>query len=455
MYDVIILGGGPGGYEAAYLAGKSGFHVAMIEEDQLGGTCLNRGCIPLKSFLYSTKIKNSFEHLVKEGVLEADISGITVNQEKVVRKKDSTVSLLRNGLQYKMTSKNIDIFYGHGVIKNSRGVVEIEIDETNVVIGKKLIIATGSKNRRIDIKDLHTEYQVIDSDKMLELNAIPRELVIIGAGVIGLEAASYFQSAGCSVTLVEQSNQIGGALDSDIANCLKRILAKQGITILTNTKGTDFKRDCVICVSEDKEYRLNPDCALVSIGRIPNLEGIGLENAHVDYDVHGISVNKYCETTNPLIFSCGDVVGRVMLAHVAYRQAQVIVNRLKGKDDFIDYDIIPSVIYTNPEVISVGMTENQCQSRGIQYRARTMPMTYSGRYFAENGRDGTVAKMIVGNKNEVLGFSMVGNYASEVALSAEIIVANRMKLEMLENLIYPHPTVSEIIHELVRQFEEC
>ena len=144
-----------------------------------------------------------------------------------------------------------------------------------------------------------------------------------------------------------------------------------------------------------------------------------------------------------------------MLAHVAYRQAQVIVNRLKGKDDFIDYDIIPSVIYTNPEVISVGMTENQCQSRGIQYRARTMPMTYSGRYFAENGRDGTVAKMIVGNKNEVLGFSMVGNYASEVALSAEIIVANRMKLEMLENLIYPHPTVSEIIHELVRQFEEC
>lgn len=451
MYDVIILGAGPGGYEAADLSAKAGLKTALIEKNDIGGTCLNRGCIPLKNFLHISKVKQTFDHLQKLHIIN-NSSHININQKQVITQKDQNIISLRSGVQAKLSNTNIDIYPGKGLIQYAKESVSIQIGDIDIT-GKRLIIATGSHNNDIVPPELIPSYQIIDSDHMLELQEIPSSLIIIGAGVIGIETASYFNTLGSSVTLIEQSDYIGGHLDREISKNLQKILEKKGITFFTGTQVTEFQSNEIICTKGNNIFKLSAEYVMVCVGRSPNIDELGLENTNIIYDKNGIKINEKCETTNPLISACGDVTGILMLAHVAYKQAEVIIDNWCGRNNFINYHIIPSIIYSSPEVVSVGLTEDECQFKKIDYVSKTIPMTYSGRYLIENGKDNAIAKMIITKDHgEILGFSIVGNNVSELALALEIILSNKMTLNDLQKLIYPHPTVSEIIHELAQKF---
>lgn len=451
MYDVVILGAGPGGYETAYLAGKAGLKVAVIEESQVGGVCLNRGCIPLKSYLYVSKVKNAAEYLQRNGMLEGGNS-LKINQSGVTSNKNKIVQVLRSSVSGKMIHANVDFYQGRGIIRNVEDFIEIKM-EKEIVKGSKLVIATGSCAKEVLLPEKQLNYKIINSDQMLELETIPQSVLIVGGGVIGLEAASYFRDSGSKVVIVDKLNTICSEFDHDISEAMQKNCEKKGIKIHTKTSIKEFKIDGVICESNDQEFELYTECILVAIGREANLDGWGLEVANLAVNQRGIIVNDYCQTSNSNIYACGDVTGEMMLAHVAYRQAKVIVEHLIGNKSILNYNLVPSIIYSNPEVASVGLTEKVCKERGLNYIAKSISMAYSGRYFVENGKDGAMAKMIVHEETkELLGFSMIGNYASEIILAFEIMLYNHMTADEMRNLIYPHPTVAEITHELLELF---
>lgn len=448
MYDVAILGGGPGGYKAAELLSKAGNSVAIIEKGNLGGTCLNKGCIPLKNLLHIGKVFHETNEFMKNGIItERDIM---VEQSVIREQKNRNVSNLRNGLAYTLRSKSIQVISENGYIekKNNDGNFVIRAGN-ELVESKKLIIATGSSNRVLFEQPNDCCYKVIDSDDMLMLDRRPNHILIIGAGVIGLESASYFKSIGSKVVVIDIADSIGTSLDREVAVAYQKNLERKGIVFHTSTKVTEFGYDYVSYTdSEGNKFDERPDYVLVAVGRKANVENIGLENIDITCPKGYIETNEYCETGVENVYACGDVNGKYMLAHVAYKEARIIASGILGQREKINYGQVPSIIYTNPEVASVGLTEEQCIQQNVEYKKAVLPMAYNGRYFIENGKDFSIVKIIVdSNKEYVLGFHMIGNYSSEIVILMETIIINRLTLNQIKNLIFPHPTVGEIIQE--------
>lgn len=455
MFDVAIIGGGPGGYVAAERAGAAGLKVVLFEKKSLGGVCLNEGCIPTKTLLYSAKVYNY--------AVQGDHYGVYVQNpeykySEIVERKDKVVKKLVAGVKAKMKAHKVQVVAEHADIqgRSAEGITINAGGESYVA--RNLLICTGSEAFVPPIPGLKEAGDVIVTNReILSLKEQPKELVVIGGGVIGMEFAAFYNSLGIKVTVVEMLPKILGPMDDEISSMLQKIYAKRGIEFCLRCKVTGIEGNTVVYEDPDgKVCRVSGDKILVSVGRRAQLQGFGLENLGVAYAENkagkpvGIKVDEQMRTNIPNVYAAGDVTGFSMLAHTASREGEVAINTILGKKDRMRYDAIPGVVYTNPEVAGVGITEEQAKASGKEYEVIKLPMVYSGRFVAENeGGDG-LCKLIVGKKyHEVLGVHMLGNPCSEIIAAGCIAIETEMTAEQLQEVVFPHPTVAEIIKETV------
>lgn len=453
MYDLAIIGGGPGGYVAAERAGAAGLKTVLFERKSLGGVCLNEGCIPTKTLLYSAKVYNYAVNGDHYGVYAKEPS---FNYGEIVSRKDKVVRKLVAGVKAAMKAGKIEVVAEQAMIKgrSAEGVTVTAADKEYVA--KNLLICTGSEAAVPPFPGLKEAGDVIVTNReILSLKEQPKELVVIGGGVIGMEFAAFFSTLGTKVTVVEMLPKILGPLDDEISAMLQKIYAKRGIEFCLRCKVTGIEGNTVVYEDpEGKVCRVSGDKILVSVGRRANISGFGLENTGVEMLLNrggkpcGIKVDEHMRTNVPNIYAAGDVTGFSMLAHTASREGEVAVNNILGKQDHMRYEAIPGVVYTNPEVAGVGLTEEQAKASGKEYEVLKLPMAYSGRFVAENEGGEGICKIIVGKKHhEVLGMHMLGNPCSEIIHSACIAIEMEMTVEQLKEVVFPHPTVSEIIKE--------
>ena len=451
-YDLIVLGGGPGGYLAAERAGHAGLKTLLIEKRFLGGVCLNEGCVPSKTFLYSAKIYDYARYSDHYGVT---CEGVKYDHKAVLDRKAKVVSTLVGGIRAMLKANKVTIVEGVGVIagKNDEGYCVKVGDETYT--GARLIVATGSEASMPPIPGVKENFEagvVLTNREILDLPEIPKELVIVGGGVIGLEMASYFNSAGSHVTVIEMMDKIAGPTDEEISKILMKNYEKKGITFKLSAKVCEVKSNAVVFEKDGKMEEIPADKVLLSIGRRPVTAGVGLETIGVLCERGAIVTDDKMKTNIPNVYAIGDVNGRSMLAHTAYREAEVAVNNILGKKDVMRYNAIPAVIYTNPEVGSVGETEATAKAKGIDYEVANISMKYSGRYVAENeGGDG-ICKVLVDKKTRrMIGCHALANYASEFIVSAGIMIETEMRIDDIKEIVFPHPTVCEIVREGIFQ----
>lgn len=454
VYDLIVIGGGPAGYLGAERAGKAGLKTLLIEKKFIGGVCLNEGCIPSKAFLHSAKIFDYARYSEKYGVTSENV---TLDHEKVVNRKNKVVRTLVSGVKGQLKGSKVTVIDSFGEIigKNIEGYEVKANNET--FIGKRLLIATGSMPIVPPIPGVKEGLEkgyVLTNREILDIKTIPDSLVIVGGGVIGLEMASYFNSAGSKVTIIEMLDHIAGNTDREISEILMNNYKKKGIEFKLDSKVIEVKDGSVVYESKDEKLSVPADKILMSIGRKPVTSGIGLETIGVELERGSIKTDKYCKTNIPEVYAAGDVNGFSMLAHTAYREAEVAVNNMTGKRDVMRYHAIPSVIYTNPEVASVGETEETATKKGIDFEAVNISMRYSGRYIAENeGGDG-ICKILVDKKyRKLIGLHMIGNYSSEIIYGAGLMIETEMRVQDIKELVFPHPAVCEVIREGIFDFK--
>ncbi|WP_303861153.1 dihydrolipoyl dehydrogenase [Alkalibaculum bacchi] len=451
-YDVIVLGAGPGGYLAAERAGHAGLKTMVIEKKNIGGVCLNEGCVPSKTLLNSAKIYEYTKDGQKYGVTCENVS---YDQEKVVKRKDKVVKALVNGVQATLKKNKVEIVSAEGSIigKTSQGFVIRANNEEHSCTN--LIIATGSEAIVPPIPGVKESFEkgiVVTNREILSLKSVPKKLTVVGGGVIGLEMASYYATVGSKVTVIEMLDRIGGYTDKEIGTILKGNLEKKGINFLLGTKVTKVQDSVVYYEVDGKESSVESDKILLSIGRRANTTNIGLEKLSLATERGAIKVDEICQTNVPGVYAVGDVNGKSMLAHTAYREAEVAVNTILGKKDIMRYTAIPSVIYTNPEVASVGETEETAKRKGLDYEVKKISMNYSGRYMAENEGGNGITKILIDKKyNKIIGIQMIGSYASEIIYGGGMMVETEMLVKDLKEIVFPHPTVSEIIREAIFQ----
>ena len=447
MFDLGIIGGGPAGYVAAERAGSKGLNVVVFEKKSLGGVCLNEGCIPTKTMLYSAKIYDNARHGEKYGV---NVENATIDYRILLKRKEKVVKKLVGAVKVAMRDNNVTVVSGDACIKSrdAEGIITVAAGEETYEM-KNLLICTGSEAFVPPIPGIAEAGDIICTNReILALTEPPQELVVIGGGVIGMEFASFFNSIGTKVTVVEMLPKILGNLDNDVSAKLQAIYAKKGVAFNLGCKVVAIEGNTV--VFEDPQggtQRVSGDKILVSVGRRANIKGVGLENIGVIAE-RGIKVDDRMRTNIPNVYAAGDVTGFSLLAHTASREGEVAVNNILGKDDHMSYAAIPGVVYTNPEVAGVGMTEEAAASAGIDYAAVNLPMQFSGRYVAENeGGDGICKILFNKTDNTVVGVHMLGNPCSEIISAACIAIEKKLTVEQLKEVVFPHPTVSEILKE--------
>ena len=454
MYDLAIIGGGPGGYVAAERAGSAGLSVILFEKRELGGVCLNEGCIPTKTLLYSAKVYDYSRHADKYGV---NVEGSSIDFGAIFKRKQKVVKKLVGGVRVQMRDAQVEVVKEEAVIqgRGAEGFV-IASGETTYE-ARNLLICTGSEAAVPPIPGLREGLggAVVTNREILALETQPESLVIIGGGVIGMEFASFFNSIGTKVTVVEMLPKILGPLDDEISAMLQAQYAKKGVEFHLGCKVVGVEGNEVVYEDPDgNTCRAQGDKILVSVGRRANFQGIGLESIGVELALnpagrpYGIKVDEKMRTNVPGVYAAGDVTGFSMLAHTASREGEVAVNDILGREDRMHYNAIPGVVYTNPEVAGVGLTEAEAAKQGVDYVALKLPMAYAGRFVAENERGEGLCKVIVdGKDHRVLGVHMLGNPCSEMIHSACIAIEQGMTVEQLKKVVFPHPTVSEIFKE--------
>jgi len=455
MFDLIVLGGGPAGYLAAERAAHAGLKTAVVEKRALGGVCLNEGCIPSKALLNSAKLYEHALHSEKYGVT---VEGAKIDQKKVVERRGKVVKTLVSGVGAKMKGAGVTVVKENAVIK---GRVEGGFAVTaggKDYEGAKMIIATGSSAVVPPIPGVRENVGgfVVTNREVLELPEVPKQFVVIGGGVIGLEMVAYYATVGAKVTVVEMLDHIAGPTDREISTMLQKELEKKGVTFLLSHKCLAVEEGKVVAEAPNGDkVEIPADKVLLSIGRRANIQGIGLENIGVETNRAGIIVDNQGRTNVEGVFAAGDCNGHVMLAHTAYREAEVCVNTILGKKDNMRYHANPSVIYTQPEIAACGLTEEEAKAQGIDYECKKLSMRYSGRFVAENeGGDG-ICKILVNKKHRnVIGVHMIGNYSSEIIWGAAQMIELELRVKDVKEIIFPHPTVSEIIRETIWEFKD-
>jgi len=451
MYDLIIIGGGPAGYVAAERAGHNGLSVILFEKKALGGVCLNEGCIPTKTMLYSAKIYENALHGDKYGIYG---DNIRFDYGKIVARKNKIVRKLVAGVSAKMKSNQVTVVSGDAMIqrKTAAGVEVTCNGETYT--GANLLICTGSEAFVPPIPGLEQVSDIILTNReILDLKELPASLVIIGGGVIGMEFASLYNSLGSKVTVVEMLPEILGGIDSELSAMLRDIYTKKGIEFHLQAKVVQIEGNKVIFEEDGQTASVEGEKILVSVGRRAVTKGFGLENLGIELDRGGIKTDEKMRTNVPNVYAAGDVTGFSLLAHTAMREGEVVVNNLSGREDHMRYNAIPGVVYTNPEVASVGETEESATAKGIVFKVAKLPMAYSGRFMAENEGGSGLCKVLVGDKyGEVIGVHMLGNPSSEIIYGACLAIEQEMTLVEMQEVVFPHPTVSEIFKETIFAF---
>jgi len=455
MFDLIIIGGGPAGYLAAERAGHGGLKTLLIEKRFIGGVCLNEGCVPSKALLHSAKIFDYAKHGESYGVTT---TGASIDQKAVIARKNKIVRNLVAGIKGQLKASHVTVKDGFGeILGRDNGIVKVKVGD-EVFEAPKLIIASGSEAIVPPIpgaKEGLEQGYVLTNREILNLDLIPKSMVIVGGGVIGLEMASYFNSVGSKVTVIEMLDKIAGPTDREISSILQKNYEKKGITFKLSCKVTGLPKGLVEYEESGKsgvKQSVEADYVLLSIGRRPVTAGLGLEKLGVLVERGHLVVDAIGQTNVPGVYAAGDVNGHWMLAHVAYREAEVVINNLLGKRDVMRYNAVPSVIYTNPEVACVGETEESCTAKGIAYRVASISMNYSGRYMAENANGDGICKIVVDPvRKRLIGCHLIGNYASEIILVAAMLIETEMKIDDIKEFIFPHPTVCEIIREAIFQ----
>ena len=441
MFDLAILGGGPAGYVAAEKAARGGFSVVLFEKRELGGVCLNEGCIPTKTLLYSAKLLDYARHGDKYGI---SVEGASLDFPAVMKRKEKVVKKLVGGVRVRMREAAVEVVKAEAVIKGAiPGGFSLEAD-SNVYQAARILVCTGSEAAVPPIPGVAESPVIVTNRELLQLTEIPQRLVVIGGGVIGMEFASFFNSVGSQVTVIEMLPKILGPMDNEISAMLQAQYAKKGVEFHLGCKVVAVEGDEVVYETPEGETcRAQGDKILLSVGRRANIRGIGLENIGVAVE-RGIVVNSRMETSVPGVYAAGDVTAFSMLAHTASREAEVAVSNMFGVPAEMSYKAIPGIVYTNPEVAGVGLTE---QEAGPDVKVLKLPMAYSGRFVAENERGEGLCKVLVSASGAVVGVHMLGNPCSEIILSAAIAVEKGMTVPELLEVVFPHPTVGEILKE--------
>ena len=443
-YFLAIIGGGPAGYTAAEKASKAGKDVVLFEQNAVGGTCLNVGCIPTKSLLYGAKQYYNATHAAKYGVTAENVSFDFAAMQK---RKTIVVRKLVAGIKQRLNNEHCTLVNGFAkVISRQDSVVSIECNDQTFE-AENLMICTGSTNFVPPILGIKDNEHVWDSTDALAATELPKSIIIVGGGVIGMEFATLYHELGVPVTVIEALPSILPNLDPEVVAVLAEKYKKAGINILTETRVEEINGGKV--TANGVEYEAEK--ILVSVGRRANLNGLEALN-DIELNRGAIVIDDFCKTNLPNVYACGDVTGKIMLAHVAARQAEVAVGRMLKVIPLqrIAYNAIPSVVYTNPEIASVGITEAQAESMSIPVEVRKLPMTFSGRFMAENEGETGLCKMIIDAKNHsVLGVHMIGNPCSEFVSAASFAVRMGYTTAEFQQVVFPHPTVSEILHEIL------
>lgn len=455
--DVAILGGGTGGYVAAIRAAQLGKEVVVIEQDKLGGTCLHRGCIPSKSLLRSAELFAQMKESESYGI---ETSGVKLVFPKVQQRKQAIVDQLHGGVRYLMRKHNIKVIEGKGRVigpsifspKSGAVAVELADGEMETIVPSHLIIATGSRPRFLPGLEPDQEY-ILSSDEALVLEELPKSMLIVGGGVIGVEWASLLNDFGVEVTVIEAADQLLPSEDGDVARELQKILVKRGIEVLTGTKvmAESVQKNGRVTLSAaqgDQTLELTADKLLLSIGRQANVENIGLENTDIGIKNGFIRVNDYMQTTEPHIYAIGDCIGGLQLAHAASHEGIVAVNHLSGESSHgYNPAFIPRCVYTRPEVASVGITEKEAREKGYNIKTGKVPFSAIGKALVHGDKDGFVKIIANADTQDILGVHMIGAHVTDMigeAALAQVLDATPWELGQA---VHAHPSLSEIIGE--------
>ena len=443
-YDVAIIGGGPAGYTAAERAAKGGLSTILFEKNALGGVCLNEGCVPTKTLLYSAKTYDNIRHASKYAVKAENPS---FDLGKIIARKNKVVKKLTAGIRMKMTEAGATVVNAEASIEGRAedGTLTIVAADTRYEAAN-LLICTGSETVIPPIPGL-SETAYWTSREALQSKELPASLVIIGGGVIGMEFASFFNSLGVEVHVVEMLDKILGPMDRELSAMLQAEYAKRGVKFYLGHKVTGVHGTEVSVEKDGESFTLTGEKVLLSVGRRPVTKGFGLENLGVEPFRNGVKVNEYMQTSLPNVYACGDITAFSLLAHTAVSEAEVAIDHILGKPHAMSYKAIPGVVYTNPEIAGVGRTEDELQAAGVDYQVKKIPMAFSGRFVTENEMGNGVCKLLLDGEGTLIGAHLLGNPASELIVIAGMALEQGMKAEQLTRFVFPHPTVGEILKE--------
>lgn len=441
--DLIIIGSGPGGYRTAEYAAKKGMTVTIFEKGEAGGTCLNCGCIPTKTLCRHAEILDTLRDSEVYG-----LEGLSYqfNFGRVMERKREVTAALRQGVETLMGAPGITFVRAEARFKDAHTIIANGEEFT----AKNIIIATGSRAKMPPIKGIDLPH-VLTSTELLDIESLPKRLCIVGAGVIGMEFASIFNSFGVEVTVIEFLKECLPALDSDIAKRLRQTIGKRGVNFIMQSGVKEITPEYVFFERKGKTEQVEADMVLIATGRAANTEDLRLEEAGVVFDRNGIHTDEHLQTNVPGIFAIGDVNGKCMLAHAATFQGLHVVNHLMGEDDGIKLDLVPSAIFTHPEAAGIGMTEDRCKTEGIEYVCKKGYYRANGKALAMNETDGLV-KLLAGNDGRLIGCHIYGAHASDMVQEISSLMTKGATVKELADMIHTHPTLSEILQETAMTF---
>ena len=442
-FDIVIVGGGPGGYVAAIKAGQLGYKVAVIERENVGGVCLNWGCIPTKTLLKSAKVFEQFKHAKDYGI-DVKPDSFSANFPDMVKRKDSVVRRLTGGVAALLKKNGATLIKGFGEV----------VDATHVKVGEEtieakfIILATGASVIMPPIPGLQEGFDagfVLTSKEILDLKTLPSSLVIVGGGVIGLEFATIFNSLGTKVTVIEKQPTILTSIDEEIRGLFFKKISKDGVQIITNATVSSLGQGTVTYDVDGKTTEIKVDKVLMAVGMKPNTKSFSSLNLAMEKA--GVQVNEHMQTSVSNVYAIGDVTGKFMLAHVASHAGLVAIDHIHGHDAKMDYRTIPSGIYTFPEIAMVGLTEQDAKAQGIDYKVSTFPVMANGKAMGENEKDGLVKIIVSKPYNEIIGVHIMASSATEMITEATLAINLEATAEELVNTIHPHPTLAEMSME--------
>lgn len=439
-YDLAIIGGGPAGYTAAERAAQGGLNVVLFEKKALGGVCLNEGCIPTKTLLYSAKLYQQALSGAKYGIAAEHVA---FDYAKICARKTKVVRKLAAGIRAKL--QQVTVVQGEASVKNADEIVEIDCGG-QLYEAERLLICSGSETALPPIKGIELGH-FWTSREALQATEVPESIAIVGGGVIGMEFAGLFSAFGSKVTIVEMASEVLPGIDAEIAALLRAEYEKRGVAFHLGARVLELQPQMVKFADENGENELAAQQILLCVGRRPNVQNLGLEPLCLERFRNGLKVDEQMRTSHPRIYAAGDVTGFSMLAHTAVREAEVAVNHILGIPDAMTYDAVPGVVYTNPEVAGVGATEAALQNAGAVYTVKKLPMAYSGRFVAENEGGNGLCKLIFDAENRLKGAHLIGNPASELVATAALAIEQKLTVDVLAKLIFPHPSVGEILKE--------